>query len=148
MNRLNIRERVPADNAALVEIWHRSVRATHTFLTAQDIENLYPQVRDQYLPAVDVWVCEDGAGQIAGFIGTHEAQVEMLFVDPAWFGQGAGSKLLDHAKALHANLTVDVNEQNAQAHGFYRHYGFEDVGRSSIDSAGRPFPLIHMALRA
>ncbi|WP_322012159.1 acetyltransferase [Paraburkholderia sp. J12] len=144
---MNIRKRVAADNPVLLEIWHRSVRVTHTFLSAQDIDALYPQVRDLYLPAVEIWVCEDEAGQIAGFIGTHEAQVEMLFVDPAWFGRGAGSKLLDHASALRAKLTVDVNEQNPQAHGFYRHYGFEEVGRSPVDAAGRPFPLIHMALR-
>lgn len=76
----------------------------------------------------------------------HEAKIEMLFIDPEGFGQGIGTTLLDHAGKLHANLTVDVNEQNSRAHAFYRRYGFEDVGRSSTDSAGRPFPLIHMAL--
>lgn len=141
-----IRKRLPADNSLLVEIWLRSVRETHAFLSEQDIEALYPQVRDLYLPAVDIWVCEDAAGCITGFIGLQEAQVEMLFVDPANFGQGIGTALLDHARKQHANLTVDVNEQNPRAHGFYRRYGFEDAGRSATDSAGRPFPLIHMAL--
>ncbi|AOK32541.1 MULTISPECIES: acetyltransferase [Burkholderia] len=144
---MDIRKRVPADNPVLVEIWLRSVRATHTFLCEQDIEDLYPQVRDTYLPGVDVWVCEDADGDITGFIGMHEAQIEMLFVDPERFGQGVGTRLLDHARKLHANLTVDVNEQNPRAHAFYRRYGFEDVGRSATDSAGRPFPLVHMKLR-
>jgi putative acetyltransferase len=143
---MSIRKRLPTDNSLLVEIWLRSVRATHTFLSEQDIEELYPQVRDLYLPAVDIWVCEDATGCLTGFIGLQETQVEMLFVDPANFGQGIGTALLDHAKKRHANLTVDVNEQNPRAHGFYRRYGFEDVGRSATDSAGRPFPLIHMAL--
>ena len=80
-------------------------------------------------------------------IGMHEAQIEMLFVDPARFGQGIGTALVDHAREQHAKLTVDVNEQNPRAHEFYRRYGFEDVGRSETDSAGRPFPLVHMALR-
>ncbi|KVE28729.1 GNAT family acetyltransferase [Burkholderia singularis] len=144
---MDIRKRVPADNPVLVEIWLRSVRATHIFLCEQDIEDLYPQVRDTYLPSVDVWVCEDADGDITGFIGMHEAQIEMLFVDPERFGQGVGTRLLDHARKLHANLTVDVNEQNPRAHAFYRRYGFEDVGRSATDSAGRPFPLVHMKLR-
>ncbi|MFU6774762.1 GNAT family N-acetyltransferase, partial [Pseudomonas aeruginosa] len=43
-------------------------------------------------------------------------------------------------------LSVDVNEQNPQACGFYRHYGFRQTGRSATDSAGRPFPLLHMSL--
>jgi putative acetyltransferase len=144
---MDIRKRVPADNAVLVEIWLRSVRETHAFLREQDIEKLYPQVRDTYLPGVDVWVSEDDKGLLTGFIGVHEAQIEMLFVDPGRFGQGIGTALLDHAKALNANLTVDVNEQNPRAHELYRSYGFEDIGRSATDSAGRPFPLVHMALR-
>ncbi|MGF6240929.1 MULTISPECIES: acetyltransferase [Paraburkholderia] len=142
---MTIRSRIPADNSALVEIWLRSVRATHTFLREQDIEDLYPQVRDLYLPAVEVWVCESAEGLIAGFIGMHEAQVEMLFVDPEQFGRGVGTSLLDHVRQKHASLTVDVNEQNPRAHEFYRRYGFKDVGRSATDSAGRPFPLVHMA---
>ncbi|KVP93769.1 GNAT family acetyltransferase [Burkholderia ubonensis] len=134
---MTIRERTPEDNPALLDIWHRAVQATHTFLTEQDIAELYPQVRDLYLPSVAVWV--------AGFIGVNDAQVEMLFVDPERFGQRIGTRLLDHVRAKHARLTVDVNEQNPGAHAFYRRYGFRDVGRSATDSAGRPFPLIHMA---
>jgi putative acetyltransferase len=43
---------------------------------------------------------------------------------------------------------VDVNEQNEQAVGFYRHLGFEVEGRSSVDGLGLPFPLLHMRLPA
>ncbi len=93
-----------------------------------------------------MWVAQADDGGIAGFIGTSGAQVEMLFVDPGWFGQRIGTALLDHVRARHARLTVDVNEQNPGAHAFYRRYGFREVGRSPTDSAGRPFPLIHMAL--
>ncbi|AIO69837.1 acetyltransferase [Burkholderia oklahomensis] len=142
---MSVRSRIPTDNPILLEIWKRSVRETHTFLREQDIEALYPQVRDAYLPNVTVWVDEAIDGRIAGFVGVDGAQVEMLFVEPELFGQGVGTRLLDHVRARHANLTVDVNEQNPQAHGFYRRYGFKDVGRSPTDSAGRPFPLIHMA---
>ncbi|KVO80961.1 GNAT family N-acetyltransferase [Burkholderia ubonensis] len=135
---MTIRERTPEDNPALLDIWHRAVQATHTFLTEQDIAELY-------LPSVAVWVAEADDGRIAGFIGVNDAQVEMLFVDPERFGQRVGTRLLDHVRAKHARLTVDVNEQNPGAHAFYRRYGFRDVGRSATDSAGRPFPLIHMA---
>ena len=38
---------------------------------------------------------------------------------------------------------LDVNEQNPDAVDFYRRRGFEQVGRSPVDSDGRPFPLLH-----
>lgn len=143
---MSIRARVHADNPILLDLWHRSVRATHDFLSEDDIAQLLPQVRDRYLGAVDVWVYEDIDDRPLGFIGLVGAQVEMLFLDPRWRGQGIGTRLLDHARELRGALTVDVNEHNPQAHGFYRRYGFTDVGRSPLDGQGRPFPLIHMAL--
>jgi putative acetyltransferase len=42
---------------------------------------------------------------------------------------------------------VDVNEQNDQAVGFYRHMGFEVTGRSAVDDLGQPFPVLHMKRR-
>ena len=39
-----------------------------------------------------------------------------------------------------------MNEQNPQAAGFYEHMGFVVEGRSPVDDAGRPFPLLHMRL--
>lgn len=41
---------------------------------------------------------------------------------------------------------LDVDEQNAQAVGFYLHYGFEVVGRSETGGMGDPFPLLHLQL--
>ncbi|RQR67746.1 GNAT family N-acetyltransferase [Burkholderia sp. Bp9126] len=142
---MTIRARNTEDNPVLLDIWHRAVKASHAFLGEQDIAGLYPQVRDLYLPSVAIWVAETGDGRIAGFIGTNDAQIEMLFVDPDRFGQRVGTRLLDHVRVQHPHPTVDVNEQNPGAHAFYRRYGFRDIGRSETDSAGRPFPLIHMA---
>ena len=52
---------------------------------------------------------------------------------------------MEHAQALRGgDLTVDVNEQNPAAVGFYEAVGFAVVGRSPLDDAGRPFPLLHM----
>lgn len=142
-----IRKRRPADDAALADLWERSVRATHDFLGEDDIQLFFPLVRDSYLPTLDVWLLELADGTPAGFIGTDQEKVEMLFVEPTHRGQGIGRQLLDHARALQPRLSVDVNEQNPQAHGFYRHYGFEETGRSQTDGQGQPFPIIHMRLK-
>lgn len=144
---MNIRQRIAADDPQLAALWDRSVRATHDFLGEDDLQLLYLLVRDTYLPALEVWVLEDDDSTPAGFIATAGDTVEMLFIEPTRRGQGVGRQLLNHVLARHADWRVDVNEQNPQAHGFYRHYGFEDVGRSATDGEGRPFPIIHMRLK-
>jgi putative acetyltransferase len=65
--------------------------------------------------------------------------MEALFVDPAVRGQGIGAALVRHGLALHAGMTTDVNEQNAQAVGFYESMGFQRTGRSALDGQGRPY---------
>lgn len=141
-----IRQASAADYPQLLDIWRRSVRATHHFLQESDIEALLPQLRDIYLPVVDVWVAVDVKDHPLGFIGLNQSHVEMLFIDPDLRGQGMGRALLDHVRSSHPTMSVDVNEQNPQAVGFYLHYGFVQTGRSPLDGEGRPFPLLHMNL--
>jgi len=131
----------------LTELWERSVRASHNFLTDDDIAQLRPAVRNDALPALDLWVAFDEGENAIGFMGLAGNAVEALFIDPAWFGRGVGRQMLDHARGLHGPLTVEVNEQNPKACGFYAAYGFQKTGRSPTDAAGRPFPIIHMAMR-
>lgn len=141
-----IRQATHADHPQLLNLWLRSVRATHHFLQASDIEALLPQLRDVYLPAVELWVAVDAEDCPLGFIGLNENHVEMLFIEPDLRGKGIGRALLDDVRNSRNQLTVDVNEQNPEAVGFYLHYGFVQTGRSPLDGEGRPFPLLHMSL--
>ncbi|WP_347905724.1 GNAT family N-acetyltransferase [Pseudomonas purpurea] len=144
---MNIRLRAASDDHALSVLWERSVRATHDFISEDDIQLLLPHVRDAYLPSLEVWLYENPDRSPAGFIATGGDNVEMLFIAADQRGQGIGRRLLDHVKSRHPTLSVDVNEQNPQAHGFYRYYGFVDVSRSETDGQGRPFPWVHMVLK-
>lgn len=138
----------PEDFARVVEVWEASVRATHDFVAEADIEVFRPLVRDE-LPGVPHLLCvRDRAGQVAGFIGVADGKVEMLFVHPAWRGQGIGRRLLSYAVTTLGARELDVNEQNPQAIGFYQRMGFEVVGRSTVDGLGKPYPLLHMRVRA
>lgn len=141
-----IRQATNADHPQLLNIWLRSVRATHHFLQESDIKALLPQLRDIYLPAVELWVTVDAEDCPLGFIGLNENHVEMLFIEPDLRGKGIGRALLDHARSLRSQMSVDVNEQNPEAVGFYLHYGFVQTGRSPLDGEGRPFPLLHLSL--
>lgn len=141
-----IRQATNADHPQLLNIWLRSVRATHHFLQKSDIQALLPQLRDIYLPAVELWITVDAEDCPLGFIGLNENHVEMLFIEPDLRGKGIGRALLDHARSLRSQMSVDVNEQNPEAVGFYLHYGFVQTGRSPLDGEGRPFPLLHLSL--
>ena len=141
-----IRQATNADHPQLLNIWLRSVRATHHFLQESDIEALLPQLRDIYLPAVELWVAVNTEDNPTGFIGLNENHVEMLFIDPDLRGKGIGRALLNHARSSRNPMSVDVNEQNREAVGFYLHYGFVQTARSPLDGEGRPFPLLHLSL--
>lgn len=135
---------LPNDRDTLLDIWLRSVRATHTFLTENDIQILLPLVRDSALVELELWVLCSDAGVPMGFMGLSGAKVEALFLAPEHRRRGGGRMLLEHARRLKGPLSVDVNEQNPDAVRFYEASGFLIVGRSDLDDQGRPFPLLHL----
>lgn len=141
---MHIRLSTESDTAVLADIWRASVRATHDFLLDADFREIDTLVAEHYLPATRVWVALDAAGRACGWMGLSGAHVDALFIDPASRGQGVGRRLLAHAESIAGRLSVDVNEQNLQAVGFYRHMGFAATGRSPTDDAVRPYPLLHM----
>jgi putative acetyltransferase len=142
---MEIRDSLSSDLPLLLDIWQRSVRATHTFLTDWDIESLLPIVRDQVLPTLKTWVlCDDESAPI-GFMGVGDDTIEALFIAPEHFRRRGGTMLVQFAKSrLMRPLRVDVNEQNPDAVIFYQSSGFQVIGRSTSDAEGRPFPILHM----
>jgi len=145
MDAFEIRRPDPSEADVLFDIWWRSARATHAFLSEQDLRDLAPLVRDLGLVQLDTWVlCEQDAGPI-GFLVMKDCEMEGLFIAPEWLRRGGGKMLVQHARSLHGRLTVEVNEQNGAALRFYQSQGFSIVGRSETDRNGRPFPLVHLA---
>lgn len=144
MSKTLIREASPADHDALLAIWLASVRATHAFLSEDDIQALLPLVDKHALRELELWVLVEDDRPI-GFSGLDGNKLEALFIAPEHFRKGGGRLLVEHARGLKGPLLVDVNEQNPEAVRFYESLGFRTCGRSEKDGAGRPFPLLHMA---
>ncbi len=130
----------------LTQIWENSVRATHTFLSEEDINFFKPELK-KYLYKVNLFAYKDKLGNICGFIGIDEDKVEMLFIDSKYFKKGIGKKLLKYAIENYGTSKLDVNEQNENAVDFYKHLGFEVISRSDRDGFGKPFPILHMSLK-
>ena len=135
----------PDDFEELAVVGEASVLATHDFLSVEDIRELRTQLPVRYLPAVELRCLRD-AGRIVAFIGLNGSHIAMLFVRPEYRGRGCGRKLVEWAVARQGADSVDVNEQNPQAVGFYLRMGFAVVGRSETDDADRPFPILHLRL--
>ena len=129
---------------ALVEIWERSVKATHTFLSIEDLNKIKKALIPYYFPNLNLYALMDSK-RMTGFIGLSSNLIEMLFIDDSCRGKGYGSALIDFALKQGATK-VDVNEQNAPALNFYQVRGFRIIGRDETDEAGRTYPILHLSL--
>lgn len=132
------------DYSRLIEIWESAVLHTHDFLKKEDF--LYYKKR---LPVYFQYVTLFGferEGDVVGFIGISEDNIEMLFVENDFRGMGIGKNLVTYAIDNWQVTKVDVNEQNTQAVGFYKCMGFNIQTRSELDGEGKEYPILHMRL--
>ena len=128
-----ITDRTPRLMDQLLEVWERSVRATHLFLSAGEIAEIktyVPQALREVPHLIVAWKAE---GTLAGFMGVDGQKLEMLFLAPEERGKGLGRKLVQYGVERFGIREVTVNEQNPQARGFYERMGFCVCQRSELD---------------
>lgn len=147
MQIIECEEREGALPAALVDVWERSVRATHTFLSEQELLAIREFV-PQALSGVERLVVALDEGVPLGFMGAEAGRLEMLFLAPEARGRGLGRQLLEEAIARYSVEELTVNAQNPDAVGFYEHLGFRIYKRTELDEEGRPYPLLYMRREA
>lgn len=134
------------DYTTLENVWESAVKNTHYFLETKDFE-YYKSRLTTYFQHVDLYTYKNEQEQIIGFLGVSGLKIEMLFIDNLYRGKGIGKKLLEFALNELKADSLDVNEQNKQAVGFYIHLGFKIVGRSELDGEGKDYPLLHMQIQ-
>jgi putative acetyltransferase len=137
-----------SDRPRLMQVWEASVRATHQFLSEQDLLVIIPAAREELARIAPIHCLRDPAGSVYAFIAVEHARIEMLFVAPTHRGIGAGRRLVEYAIETLGARQVDVNEQNDLAVGFYQRLGFRTLDRSALDPQGLPLPILHMELSA
>ncbi|MCA5011454.1 MULTISPECIES: GNAT family N-acetyltransferase [unclassified Enterococcus] len=126
----------------IIEMWERSVKATHHFLSEEDVA-FYKKIIPESLASVDLslWVDEEC---VVGFSGIDEDELVMLFLDPDFIGKGYGSKIITHLINNDGIKRIDVNTQNEQAKAFYLHHGFTIESEDERDGFGKPYPITHL----
>ena len=82
MTILECTDRTPALLAQLLDVWERSVRATHTFLSEPEILRIRQYVPEALGGVAHLFAALDEAGQPLGFMGVQDGSLEMLFLAP------------------------------------------------------------------
>ncbi|MFP1631928.1 GNAT family N-acetyltransferase [Zhengella sp. ZM62] len=131
--------------AECLGIWRRASEVGHPFLDRTTLDGDEVLVRDQYMPAAEIYVAEVD-GMAVGFIAMLGDVVGGLFVDPSFHQQGIGRALIGHVAVQHDELKVEVYEANTRARAFYTACAFVETGRRDRDDQDRPLPLIRMQM--
>ena len=146
MRIVELESRTPECLDRLLEVWERSVKATHTFLSGGEVEAIKAYVPQALREVPRLIVGEDEKGVPAGFLGADGQRLEMLFLLPEARGKGLGRALLQYGMDRYGLRELAVNEQNPQARGFYERMGFHVYRRTETDGQGGPYPLLYMRL--
>lgn len=140
-----IQKRNPLQMKEFLRVWEDSVRATHLFLSDDEVKRIKKYV-PYALENVEHLIAAEAENLVA-FMGIQNKRLEMLFVSPEERGKGIGKQLLQYGFRTYGIREVTVNEQNQQAVGFYEYMGFETYKRSDLDEQGGPYPLLYMKCR-
>ena len=132
--------------AALLDVWEDSVRATHDFLSLEEIAKIREFVPQALEGIAHLIIETDENGKPLAFMGIENGKLEMLFIKSSERGKGLGKRLLKYGMENYDVDELAVNEQNPQAKGFYEHMGFKVYQRNELDDQGNPYPVLHMRL--
>lgn len=146
MKIIEITDRTPSLIEQLLDVWESSVKATHLFLSENEIENIKKYV-PQALKEIPYLIIMEHEDKVpVGFMGIVEQHLEMLFISHEERGKGYGKELLKYGIDKFSVNDLTVNEQNPLAKGFYEHMGFRVYKRTELDEQGNPYPLLYMKI--
>ena len=117
----------------LLKVWENSVRATHKFLSNEEILEIKKYVPEALASISHLIIDNDENGNPVAFMGIEENKLEMLFITSAYRGKENGKKMLSYGIENYGVTNLAVNEDNPQAKGFYEHMGFKVYQRNELD---------------
>ncbi|TSE13685.1 GNAT family N-acetyltransferase [Mesorhizobium intechi] len=134
-----LRPATGADAAAIARLMRAALNAFDWMPVVHTPAEDLAFIRDIVLPRQQVTVAEV-VSQIVGFIAVGGDRVEQLYLDPAWTGQGIGSRLLTDVTAGLSVTKLHCFQANTGARRFYERHGFraEAFGDGTTNEEGLP----------
>lgn len=130
-----IRRFAAKDLERVMRIWLEGNLDAHGFIPRSYWIDHVSEVREA-LPHATVFVHENEAGAVDGFVGLDGAYVAGLFVDRDARSRGVGGRLLERAKREAGCLTLHVYARNGRAVAFYMREGFTQVEEGVDEATG------------
>ena len=121
-----IRKYKESEIPLLIDIWEKSAKVAHPFLSEDFNKMVKKAMTEMYLPNSDTWVYEE-SNEVVGFISMNKNEIGGLFVTPKRHSNGIGTQLINHMKKYHTELEVEVFEQNKIGKPFYEKNGFNII---------------------
>ena len=121
--RFTCRPATPADADAIAAVLSSSFRLLTFLPPLHTVEEDRQFIADVVLKQCEVTVAET-AGRIASFLARDGEEIRLLYTHPDFIGTGAGSLLLEDAKAPAAALELWCFQANTAARRFYERHGF------------------------
>ena len=117
------------DYLVCADIWLRASLLAHDFIDGDFWRAKQAAMASVYLPSSLVTLAVGAQGEVVAFSAVRGNKLEALFVEPGFWGQGLGRKLLDQIFDGHQELTLTVYAKNKRAVDFYLIRGLEVAGR-------------------
>lgn len=133
---VELRRAVPADGDEVAAVFC-AARAGMTYLPPLDVAGASAHFRDHVAAEEETWVALVEHA-VTGFATLGPDELDHLYVAPATQGNGIGTALLDHAKALRPRgFELWVFQRNEGARRFYERHGcvllYETDGAANME---------------
>jgi ribosomal protein S18 acetylase RimI-like enzyme len=128
---VTLRSYQPRDLARTVAMWHETNLASYPYVEEHQrhtLEDATAFFRDRLAPRCEITLAVGAKNFVAGLIALQPGHIDQLCVHIPWQRTGIGTRLLEHARALHpSGLRLFTFQRNATARGFYEKHGFRVV---------------------
>ena len=114
----------------VADIWLNTSLIAHDFIPKEYWINNKALMIEKYLPNSEAYVAEQ-SNNILGFIALSDNYIASIFIDIEQQGRGIGSLLLNYAKNLRNELTLNVYQKNKKSVDFYKSKDFTILSEST-----------------